>query len=72
MLKYKCKKCGYSGDELIFTWNEYSYCIASNEEEPEYISRPPKWANDGDAEIGDPVGCPKCKAWGTDNFKMIE
>jgi len=71
---YKCKSCGYSGDEFIFEFNDYGYCVASNEEEPEFISDVPKWVKDkavGDAEIGEPVGCPKCHAWGVDNFEMI-
>jgi len=56
---YKCKSCGYSGDEFIFEFNDYGYCVASNEEEPEFISDVPKWVKDkavGDAEIGEPVG----------------
>lgn len=31
MGKYKCKNCGYDGDELIFQFNDYTYCLASNE-----------------------------------------
>lgn len=75
MKKYKCKNCGYSGDELIFQFNDYGYCLASNEEEPEYIGDVPKWVKDkavGDAEIGEPVGCPKCHAWGSYNFEIIK
>lgn len=71
MPKYKCKKCGYSGKKLIFQWNEYSYVVATNDDEREYVSRPPKWASDGDAEIGELVGCPKCKNWGVNEFEMI-
>ncbi len=39
MPKYKCKKCGYKGKEFIFQYDEYRYCVASNEEDPEYISK---------------------------------
>jgi len=71
---YKCINCGYSGKKLIFQFNDYGYCVASNEEEPEYISDVPKWVKDkavGDAEIGEPVACPKCHAWSVDNFEII-
>lgn len=73
MKKYRCKNCGYSGEELIFEFNDYSYCVSSNEEEPEYISDVPKWVKDkgfGDSKIGEPVGCPKCHVWGVDNFEI--
>jgi rubredoxin len=74
MTKYKCVKCGYQGDELIFQFNDYAYCVASNDDEPEFITGAPKWVENmavGEAEIGEPVGCPKCRAWGTSNFEMI-
>lgn len=74
MKKYKCKNCGYSGDKLIYEFNDYGYCIASNEEEPEYISDITKWVKDkglGEAKISEPVGCPKCHAWGIGNFEII-
>ena len=75
MPKYKCKSCGYQGKKLIFQFNDYGYCVASNEGEPEYINVVPKWIRDkivvGDAEIGEPVGCPKCHGWGVGNFEMI-
>ncbi len=71
--KYKCKNCGYQGKELIFQFNDYGYCLASNEEEPNYLGVTPKWIEDkGDAEIGEPIGCPKCQAWGVNNFEIIE
>lgn len=76
MTQYKCLKCGYSGPELIFQFNDYTYCVASNEEEPEYIKKYPKWVSSkssggGDAEIVSPVGCPRCHAWGVGNFGAI-
>ncbi|MEA3432605.1 MAG: hypothetical protein U9R01_08065 [candidate division WOR-3 bacterium] len=75
MKQYKCKKCGYIGSKLIFQFTEHTYCIATNNKEPEYISKPPGWILDealGDAEIGEPVGCPKCHAWGVSNFEVIQ
>ncbi|MBM3118046.1 MAG: hypothetical protein FJ006_00585 [Chloroflexi bacterium] len=75
MGKYKCSICGYSGSELIFELNDYTYCLASNEEDPEFIDNCPTWVNDngpGDSEIGEPVGCPKCHAWGVDKFEATE
>jgi len=74
MANYKCKNCGYTGHELVFQFTDYTYCVATNEEEPEYISKPPNWVTDkavGDAEVGEPVGCPKCHAWGVSNFERI-
>lgn len=74
MAIYKCKNCGYMGNELIFQFNEYKYCIASNNEEPQYIKDAPFWVTEkciGDATIGEPVGCPRCHAWGTSNFEKI-
>ncbi|MFH1774325.1 MAG: hypothetical protein ABH874_05140 [Methanobacteriota archaeon] len=75
MTKYKCLKCGYDGDKLIFQFNDYAYCVASNEEEPEYVRSYPKWVENktggSEAEIGEPVGCPKCRAWGVGNFEII-
>ena len=72
MPKYRCKKCGYRGKELIFQFNDYGYCLASNKKEPEYLGTVPRWVGGkGDAEIGEPVGCPKCCSWGVDNFEII-
>jgi hypothetical protein len=74
MNKYKCLKCGYKGKRFIFQFDDYTYCVATNEEEPDYISDIPQWVKDrnvGDAEIGEPVGCPKCHAWGVHNFELI-
>jgi hypothetical protein len=74
MTKYKCLKCGYQGKKFIFQFDDYGYCVASNEEEPEYIDGTPQWVKDkafGEAEIGEPVGCPKCHAWGVNNFELI-
>ena len=74
MAQYKCSNCGYSGDKLIYQFTDYTYCVASNEEEPEYIKDCPDWVKGrglGDAEIGQPVGCPKCHAWGVNEFKEI-
>lgn len=73
MLKYKCKNCGYQGRRLIFQFNDYGYCIATNEDEPEHVScEMPKWVGEkGDAEIGEPVGCPKCHSWGVNSFAII-
>ncbi len=71
---YQCKQCGYKGKELIFQFNDYSYCMASNEEEPEYTGELPKWVKDqgvGDSEIGEPVGCPQCHNWGVATFEEI-
>ena len=75
MSKYKCKQCGYKGDRLIFQYTEYGYCIASNDnvaQDVEYIKPAPKWVTAGDAEIGSPVGCPKCHNWGEGGFELIE
>ena len=74
MKKYRCVNCDYKGGKFIFQFNDYSYCVASNEEEPEYISDIPQWVKDkafGEAEIGGPVGCPKCHVWGVNNFEDI-
>ena len=69
------QKCGYKGRKFIFQFTDYAYCIASNDEEPEYLDSAPKWidkhCSGGDAEIGEPVGCPKCHAWGVGNFEII-
>lgn len=70
---YKCKNCGYS-EHLIFQFNTYGYCVATNTEAPEYISEPPDWVTSkaiGDAEIGEPVGCLKCHTWGVYNFELL-
>jgi rubredoxin len=75
MERYRCSNCGYSGDELIYQFNDYTYCVASNDEEPDFIDDCPSWVKDkglGDAEIGQPVGCPECHAWGVDKFEEIE
>jgi len=74
MGEYKCKNCGYMWSDLIFQCSTYGYCVATNAEEPEYLSEPPDWVTDkavGDAEIGEPVGCPKCHTWGISNFERI-
>ncbi len=75
MGKYQCLICGYSGNNLIYEFNDYNYCLASNEEEPEFIDDCPAWIKDralGEAEIGNPVGCPECLAWGTDKFEIAD
>lgn len=74
MRKYKCKKCGYDGNELIYQFNDYTYCVASNEEEPEYLGDCPNWVKErgfGEARIEEPVGYPKCHTWGVDKFETI-
>ena len=74
MRKYKCGNCGYKGKHFVFQFTDYTYCVATNEEEPEFVSESPEWVLDkvaGDAEIGEPVGCPKCQAWGVGEFEMI-
>jgi hypothetical protein len=73
-MKYRCKICGYSGKEFIFEMDDFSYCLASNRSEPEYMGKPPEWLEDkgpGEAIIGEIVGCPRCHAWGNDNFEII-
>jgi len=71
--KYRCLSCGYDGDELIYQLTDYTYCVASNDENPEYIDSCPDWVRDGgEAEIGEPVGCPKCHAWGVHNFETVQ
>lgn len=72
MAKYKCKQCGYAGDLLIFAFTDHGYCTASNDNDPEWFGRAPEWVTAGGAEIGDPVGCPNCKAWGVDKFESID
>lgn len=75
MAKYRCLNCGYSGDKFVFQFNDYTYCVASNTEEPEFIDCCPKWVFEnvlGDAEIGEPVGCPKCHTCGVTNFEIIK
>jgi hypothetical protein len=74
MVKYKCKNCGYNGDKIIFQFNDYGYCVATNQEDPEYSDEPPKWVKNralGEAIIGEPVGCPKCQAWGVHIFETV-
>lgn len=71
---YKCKICGYKGDSFVFQFTDYTYCVASNEEDPEFLNSAPKWSrdiDDGEAEIGEPIGCPKCYAWGVSNFEVV-
>jgi hypothetical protein len=72
MPAYRCTNCGYSGDRLIFQFNDYTYCVASNEEEPEYLEEAPDWVGGGDAEIEDPVGCSECHVWGVTKFERID
>lgn len=75
MSKYKCKNCGHQCTKFVFQFNEYSYCIASNTAEPEFISDAPKWVKEkgvGEAKMGEPVGCLKCHAWGIHNFERTE
>lgn len=75
MAKYQCQNCGYKGPELVFQLTDYTYCIATNDDEPEYRANIPDWVIHkavGEAEIGEPVGCLKCHAWGATNFEMIE
>jgi hypothetical protein len=74
MGKYTCSICGYSGENLIFQLNDCTYCLASNAEDPEFIDDCPTWVKGkggGDIEIGEPVGCPKCHAWGVDKFQVV-
>lgn len=74
MRRYRCLNCGYSGPKLIYQFTDYTYCVASNDEDPQFIDDCPVWVRDkglGEAEIGEPVGCPKCHAWGTDRFEVI-
>lgn len=72
---YRCKNCGYSGQALIFQFNTFAYCVATNSEEPEYVGdQLPEWVETegfGEAEIGEPVGCLNCHAWGLDNFELV-
>lgn len=73
--KYRCINCGYAGNRLIYQFTDYTYCVATNEEEPECLGEAPKWINKyttGEAEIGEPVGCPKCHAWGVGKFEEID
>ena len=47
------------GKEFVFQFSDYSYCVASNEEEPEYSGESPEWVKKkavGEAKIGEPVG----------------
>jgi len=74
MAKYKCKKCGYDGDKIIFQFSDYGYCVATNQEDPEYLSESPEWIKYkglGEAIIGQPVGCPKCHAIGVNHFDSL-
>lgn len=72
MAKYKCQKCGYEGDRLIFLFTDDGYCTASNDDNNEYIGPAPEWVTAGSAEVGYPVGCPNCKAWGIGKFELID
>ena len=74
MAKYKCKQCGYKGKDMVYEFNLYTFCVASNDEEPEYISDAPDWIRRegySEADIGNPIGCPRCHALGEDNFQLI-
>jgi hypothetical protein len=75
MARYHCRNCGYAGHKLIFQLTDHTYCVATNAGEPDYESTDvPGWVRNkhlGDAKIGAPVGCPKCRAWGTSNFQRI-
>ena len=71
---YKCKNCGYGGKELVFKFTDHGYCVASNKDEANFISSAPSWVMDmavSDAEIEEPVGCPKRHVWGENNFEKI-
>jgi hypothetical protein len=60
---------------LIYQFNDYTYCVASNDEDPEFIDGCPAWVRGGglgEAEIGEPIGCPKCHAWGVNKFEVIQ
>lgn len=70
---YRCNVCGYKGDRFIYQFTDYTCCVASNpkgDETPEYIKPAPEWVTAGSAEIGEPVGCPECHAWGI--WEIIE
>lgn len=72
--KYRCKICGYMGSKFIFELNDYTYCLASNSEKPEYLGKAPAWVENkglGEVKIGEIVGCPKCHSWGNDNFEAV-
>ena len=74
MGRYKCLNCDYNGNELVYQFNEYNYCVASNEQDPEFIRGCPSWVADkgiGEAIVGEPIGCPRCHAWGLDKFEPI-
>jgi len=50
--------------------------MATNEDEPELTRRiedfkDTSWMGNGNFEIGKPVGCPKCKAWGVGEFEEV-
>lgn len=74
MAKYRCIECGYDGDNLVFSLTDYTYCVATNEEDPEYVEEAAEWIETksvGYEEIGEPIGCPVCHAWGEDKFVII-
>lgn len=73
MKKYRCTSCGYEGEELVYSFTDYGYCMATNSDDPDYVNEPPDWVKEkgyGEAEIGEPVGCPKCRVWGVHNFEI--
>ena len=75
-MSYRCRKCGYQ-EKFIYQFTDYTYCVATNPspedaEGPEYIEPAPDWVTFGDAEIGDPVGCPNCHAWGVGEIEEVE
>ncbi|MBI2845054.1 MAG: hypothetical protein HYX86_00765 [Chloroflexi bacterium] len=72
---YRCMNCGYQGENLIFTLVDHTACLATNESDPEYLAPARDLAEArgyGDAEIGEPIGCPTCRAWGVDKFEEID
>jgi len=63
--KWTCEICGDdTPDNLVFDMTDYTRCLATNNDEKEYRGKPPAiWLVDGvSAEIGEPVGCPRCGA----------
>lgn len=51
---YKCKNCGYGGKKLVFQFANYGYCVASNKDEPDFISSTPRWVT----EMRERSACP--------------
>jgi len=75
MSAYRCTNCGYDGDSFVFQCNDYGYCVASNDTEPEYVESSPEWVNAmgfGEIEIEEPVGCPNCRIWGVAHFERTD